>query len=237
MNNSQRRWLFLILLGLFAASGASCPRWPLYPERLPRVLPPTPTPEQVVEVVNRNSSTIQSFSTNRATLSGPSLPTSLRANIAFERPARFRLRAETGITGPELDLGSNDELFWFWVRRNQSPGMYFCRHDRFATSQARQMMPFEPAWLIEALGVASLDPALPHRGPNFLANDRLQMDTVVETPQGPMTKVMIIDGSQGWILEQHLFDARRRLLASSVASGHHRDPLSGAVMPTAVQIN
>ena len=47
-----------------------------------------------------------------------------------------------------------------------------------------------------------------------------------------MTKITIIDGSQGWILEQHLFDARRRLLASSVASGHRRDPLSGLVMPT-----
>ena len=52
-----------------------------------------------------------------------------------------------------------------------------------------------------------------------------------------MTKVTIIDGSQGWILEQHLYDARRRLLAKSVASGHRRDPLTSLVMPTVVEIN
>ena len=165
MTPYQRRWLLLISTGLFAASGASCPQFlRQYTNPLPRVLPPSPSLEQVIEVVNRNNSQIQSFSTNRATLSGPGFPT-LRASVAFQRPGRFRLRAETGLTGAELDLGSNDELFWFWMRRNQPPAVYYCRHDQFAVSQTRQMLPFEPAWLIEALGVAELDPGLPHQGP------------------------------------------------------------------------
>ncbi len=237
MNAYQRRWLLLVCTGLFAASGASCPKMlTQHTDPLPRVLPARPPIEQVIEVVNRNSAQIQSFSTNRASLSGSGLPTTLRASVAFERPRRFRLRAETGIGGTEFDLGSNDELFWFWVRRSQPPAMYYCRHDQFAASQARQMLPFEPAWLIEALGVAELDPALPYQGPYFLPNDRLRIDTIRNTPDGPVTKITIVDGSQGWILEQHLFDARRRLLASSVANGHRRDPLSGLVMPTTVQI-
>ena len=102
------------------------------------MLPPSPTLEQVIEVVNRNNSQIRSFSTNRASISGSGFP-SLRASVAFERPRRFRLRAETGLTGTEFDLGSNDELFWFWVRREQPPAMYYCRHDQFASSQARQV--------------------------------------------------------------------------------------------------
>jgi hypothetical protein len=229
--------LLLICTALFAASGASCPRfWQQYTNPLPRVLPPSPTLEQVLDVVNRNNSQIQSFTANRATLSGQGFP-SLRATIAFQRPCRFRLRAETGLTGAELDTGSNDELFWFWMRRNEPPGVYYCRHDQLATSQARQMVPFEPAWLIEALGVATLDPGLPHQGPTFLPNDRLRIDTICNTPAGPVTKVTIIDGSQGWIIEQHLFDARRRPMASSIASGHRRDPLTNLVMPTAVEIH
>ena len=162
---------------------------------------------------------------------GPGFP-SLGASVAFERPQRFRLRAGTGLTGTEFDLGSNDELFWFWLRRNQPPAVYYCRHDQFAASPARQTMPFEPGWLIEALGVAELDPALPHQGPTPLPNDRLRIDTIRNTPDGPVTKITILDGSQGWVLEQYVFDARRQLLASSVASGHRRDPLSGLVMPT-----
>jgi hypothetical protein len=237
MNTYQRRWLLLIGTGLFALSGASCPQFlQQYTNPLPRVLPPSPTLEQVIEVVNRNNGQIQSFYSDHASLSGPGFP-SLRANVAFQRPMRFRLRAETGLTGAELDVGSNDELFWFWMRRNQPPAVYFCRYQQFAACQAKGMLPFDPAWLIEALGVTQFDPGLPYQGPKFLPNDRLRIDTIRETPSGPVTKITILDGSQGWILEQHLFNARQQLLAKSIASGHRRDPLSGLVMPTVVDIN
>jgi hypothetical protein len=233
----QRRLLLLVFAGLFALSGASCPQFlQQYTNPPPRVLPPSPTLEQVIDVVNRNNSQIQSFSANNASITGSGFP-ALRASVAFQRQKRFRLRAETGLTGAEFDLGSNDELFWFWVRREQPPAMYYCRHDQFAASQARQTTPIHPEWLIEAMGVAEFDPALPHQGPYALPNDRLEIRTVRETPDGPAMKVTVIDGSQGWILEQHLFDARRQLIASSIAGNHRRDPLSGLIMPMVVQVN
>ncbi len=233
---SRYGWL-LLCTGLLALSGASCPQTlQRYINPLPRVLPPSPSLEQVIEVVNRNSSQIRSFSTNHASVSGSGFP-SLGADVAFERPRRFRLRAGTGLTGTEIDLGSNDELFWFWMRRNQPPAIYYCRHDQFATSQARLSTPFDPGWLIEALGIMEFDPALPHQGPHPLPDDRLRIDTIRNTPEGPLTKITIVDGSQGWVLEQHLFDSRQQLLASSVASGHRRDPLSGLIMPTTVGVN
>jgi hypothetical protein len=239
MNTYQIRWLLLLGVGLFSLSGATCSEFlvPWTAPSLPRVLPPTPTVEQVVEVVNRNNSQIQSFSTNQASISGKGFPT-LRASVAFQRPQNFRLRAEMGMTSStELDLGSNPELFWFWVRRNQPPAMYYCRHDQFAASQAQQTIPFEPSWLIEALGVAEFDPALPHQGPIPLPNDRLQIVTIRNTPEGPAAKETIVDGSQGWILEQRIYDARRRLVARSIASQHRVDPASGLVMPKVVQID
>jgi hypothetical protein len=228
--------LLMLAASLLGLGGAGCPQMlQPYSTPLPRVLPPSPTLEQVIEVVNRNSSQIHSFSTNQASLSGSGYP-SLGASVAFERPRRLRLRAGTGLTGTELDLGSNDELFWFWLHRNQPPAVYYCRHEQFAQSPMRQQTPFEPQWLIEALGVAEFDPALPHQGPFPLPNDRLRIDTIRNTPEGPVTKITIVDGSQGWVLEQHLFDAQRRLVARSVASQHRRDPLSGLVMPRVVNI-
>ncbi len=236
MTRYQRRWLLLICTGLLGLSGASCPQMvQQYTNPLPRILPPSPTLEQVIAAVNQNNSQIQSFSTNQASISGRGFP-ALRASVAFQRPQRFRLRAELGVLGStELDLGSNDDLFWFYVKRNQPPALYYCRHDQFAASPARQMTPFEPAWLIEALGVAEFDPALPHQL-TCLPNDKLRIDTIRNTPDGPVTKVTFLDGSQGYILEQRLYDAHRQLLARSVASGHRRDPASNLVMPTAVQI-
>ena len=125
-------------------------------EPQPQVLPPGAGLEQVIAAVNRNNSQIQALFSDSATLSGPGYPT-LRAHIAYQRPRNFRLRADTGLTGPEVDLGSNDQLFWFWIKRNQPPAVYFCRHDQFPTSRARQMIPIDPNWLIEALGTLEFE--------------------------------------------------------------------------------
>ncbi|MBN2474118.1 MAG: hypothetical protein JXB62_05900 [Pirellulales bacterium] len=236
MDGKRRLLLLLVLVGLFGLSGAHCPntlRQYTAPE--PRALPPSPTLEQVIQVVNDNNSQIQTFSTTHATLSVAGFP-SLRADIAFQRPKSFRLRGDTAVTGPELDVGSNEQLFWFWIRRNQPPAVFYCPHDQFAGSAAREMVPIEPELLVEALGTTELDPALPYHGPEILPNDRLKLSSIRETVNGPMTKVMILDGARGWILEQHVYDAEGRNIASSTASGHHRDPLTNLVMPTSVEI-
>jgi len=228
--------LLLSTAGLLALSGANCPNTVRqYATALPRALPPSPSLQQVIEVVNRNSSQIRSFTTTEAKLSGPGFP-ALRASIAFQRSKRLRLRAETALTGPEIDLGSNDELFWFWVRRNQPPGVYFCRHERFDAGSARQVIPIEPQWLIEAMGIAEFDPALPHQGPFPLPNGRLEVRTIRETAAGTTTKVTIVDGVSGLVLQQRIFDAQGRLLAASTAVGHRQDPLSGLILPAVVDI-
>ena len=236
MHGYQSRLLLLVVVGLFALSGASCPNM-LRPQGppIPRALPQSPTLDQLIQVVNGNSSRIQSFYTAHATLSGQGIP-ALSTRIAFWRPRYFRLYA-SDLTGPEVDLGSNPEWFWYWVRRAQPPAIYFCRHDQFANSPARHTIPVQPDWLIEALGVSEIDPGLPHQGPFPLQGDRLELRTIRETPDGPVTKVTIFDGAQGWILEQHILNAQGALLASAVASQHRRDPLSGLVMPGVVVVN
>lgn len=212
------------------------PRWQLAPWAAPAVLPPSPTLDQVVAAVNANSQRIQSFSTNQATLSGPGFP-SLRASVAFERPLGFRLRGDTAFTGAEVDLGSNNELFWMWVKRNQPPALYYCRHDQFPTSPARRMIPIEPTWLIEALGVADFDPALPHQGPYPTSDGRLQVRTIRETPDGPTTKITVVDPQRALVVGQYVYDTRGQLIASAVGSQHRQDPLSGLVMPRIVDVS
>jgi len=236
MEGYRNVFVLLALTGLVVPGGASCRHLvPYNPDPLPPALPPTPTLQQIITVVNNNSSRIQSFSTDRAVLSGEGFPT-LRANVVFQRPRRFRLRAELGLTGPEIDLGSNDQLFWIWVRRNEPRALYYCRHEQFAASPVRQALPIDPNWLIEALGIAEFDPALPHQGPFPLSAGRLEIRTVRETADGPTTKVTIVDGVKGVVLEQHLFDPQGQLTASAVTSQHRRDPLSGLVMPRIVDV-
>ncbi|MBA4018983.1 MAG: hypothetical protein C0483_17580 [Pirellula sp.] len=224
---------------LVVCCGAQCLHRPQYNQTAvygPRVLTDNPSLGDVIQVVNANSALIRSLYTTDATMSVPGAP-SLRANLALERQKKLRLRAETAITGAEVDMGSNDELFWFWVRRNPPPTLYYCRHEKFATSAARQIVPVDPEWLLDALGLATFDPYQQHSNPTRTTNGNLEIRTTFTGPQGPMTKATIVDASRGFILEQHLFDARGTLVASAIAGRHWRDPGTGAIVPQQVKIN
>jgi hypothetical protein len=226
------------LAGLLCLSGASCQslRRPIDDfAHLPPALPPTPTLDQVIQAVNGNCSQIRTVWAPQASISGPGFPT-LQATVAYERPLRLRVRAGTGILGEELDLGSNDELFWFWARRSQPPALYFCRHAQFASSPARQTLPVDPYWLMEAFGVAEIDPTLSHQGPFARQDGRLEIRTFRPGPDGNSTKITVLDRTHALVLEQHVFDSRNQLLASAIASQHRRDPLSGLSMPTVIDI-
>jgi len=228
--------LLSLLLVVFVGSGSSCPNMmrQSYPEP-PKVLPPQANLQQVIQAVNYNESQIRSFSTSNARLSGNGFP-SLSANIAFERPRKFRLRADYGLMGPQVDLGSNDELFWFWVRQGQPPSLYFCRHDQFATSNFRRLMPVEPEWLIEAMGVTSFDPNVQHQGPVPVSGGRLEIRSPRSTAAGSFTKITILNEQTAAILEQHLYDARGQRIASAITSKHRYDPALHVTMPQHVEI-
>lgn len=228
-------WTFT-LAALAACCGPGCRFLAPRPENpLPRALPPGPTLEQVIDVVNRNSRQIQSFVAPRATLSGEGFPT-LRADVAFERPRRLRLRAGMTLSGQELDVGSNDQLFWVWVKRNEPPALLYAYHEQFQNSPVRQTLPFEPEWLIDALGLAEFDSRLPHQGPYARAPGQIEVRTVRETPQGMQTKVTVVDAVRGCILQQSVYDSQGRLLATADSVQHRRDPLTGLIMPGVVSI-
>lgn len=226
--------LIVVLAAILTGGGCRYLRPPTETYTGPE-LPPSPTLDQVAQFVNNNARQIHSFTADQASLSGPGFPT-LRARVVFQRPRRLRILGETSLTGLELDVGSNDEVFWFWVRRNEPPAMYYCRHEDFQTSAARQVVPIDPDYLIDALGLAEIDPAAVTSGPVALSGGRLEIRSAVPSPEGTMTQVTILDAKYGLILGQHLYDPRGQLVASAQNLGHRRDPLTGLVMPRAVQI-
>jgi hypothetical protein len=224
-----------VLVILFAAGGSACP-WMRSPELLPATLPATATLEQLTAAVNDNTSRVTSISANQATISLPGAPV-IPVSLALQPPLRLRLIARTALTGPEMDLGSNDELFWLWVHRYPPPALYYCRHDQFAISAARQIMPVEPQWIAEAIGLARFDPAdLPH-GPTPVGAGRVQIQSVRHSSIGDLTKVTVLDPARGIVLEQDLYDPTGHLVAASRTSDHRRDPVTGAILPRHIEID
>jgi hypothetical protein len=227
--------LFVMLWGLL---GASCPNM-VRQYRLPPVARPLPqaaTFEQIAAVVNDNSARVAKLSSSSATLSSPQFPT-LRASVAVERPLNFRLIAEkTALTGAELDLGSNEELFWCWVQRSDPRALYFCRHEQFSGSAARQMFPVEPQWLVEAMGLVTFLSTDEHREPQRVGRGRLRIESTLSRREGLRRRVVEVDEANSWVVATHLYDETGRLLASALLSGHQRDEASGAVLPRQIEI-
>jgi hypothetical protein len=204
----------------------------------PDVLVPAATLDQIIAAVNGNAQRVQTYQTNNASISIPGalgIPT-LRGNIAAMRPRRLRLQASTAITGPEVDLGSNDELFWFWVRRNEPPQVYFARHAQAPGTAAAQLMPLDPQWLLDALGMAEFKPTDRHEGPLPIDKNRVEIKSYIQSTSGPLVKRTVVDANKAWVLEQHLYDGAGRLLASAVAKSHRYYPETGASLPQTIEV-
>ena len=229
-------WLF-VLAALLTASGADCP-WrflrPQFEPPPPPVFQTRPTLEQLIEYVNSGTSQIRQLQSTGAWLSTDGMMVSLRADIALERPKRFRLQA--GMAGPEIDIGSNEELFWFWAKRGDPAAIYFCRHDQFQYAAARQILPVQPDWIAEALGLVYFDPTLDHRGPFPRGADQLEIHTIIPAPEGNLTKITVLDAQHAWVMQQQIYDSRRQLLASAIASRHRYDPIARVSLPRQVDI-
>jgi len=248
----MKRWprsfaRLLIIATLLSSSGATCQRSmltnPFAPPgpAAPQVLMEGSSREQIIAAVNHNSARIQSLTVTNATITIPDmlgLPL-LNGNIAAERPGRFRLTAGTAVTGQEIDLGSNDELFWMWIRRNQPPAVYFCRHAQFANSNIRQMMPVEPAWLLAALGIVDIDPASVFDGPvpSQLGDGTVELRSWLPSASGPLQRVTVIDSRRAWVVGQFIYDqSGASLLASAVAESHRYYPVEQVSLPDLVAI-
>ncbi len=230
---------------LLSASGATCQRQMLVNPfavpgpAAPQVLMEGASRDQIIAAVNQNSSRIQSLTVTGATITVPDmlgLPL-LSGNIAAERPGRFRLTAGTAVTGQEMDLGSNDELFWLWVRRNQPPGVYFCQHAQFANSNIRQMMPVKPSWLLAALGMVDLDPASVFDGPTPGPDGTLELRSWLPSANGTLQRLTTVDPRRAWVVGQYIYDqSGKTLLASAVAESHQYYPLEQVSLPQVVAI-
>jgi len=237
---APRLVVFAILVATVASSGASCPQvlrgYQVGTMPLPRTIPPQPTLDQVITAVHDNTQRVRSCMATQAVLAVPGVPR-LSARVACEPPRRFRLQAQTAITGPELDIGSNDDLFWLWLRQHKPPVVAFCRHDQYAQSAARRLLPIRADWMSEMLGLVTFRPEDRHQGPFPLADGRIEVRSTITVPDGELLKSTILDGTTGLVAEQHLFTAAGERLASVRTSRHRVDPPSGAALPHLVEVS
>lgn len=216
-----------ILLVCFVSGGATCARRnaPLPFPPPPVVLTATPTLEELVPIVNRTDS-IRQLSSNSATvtvLSMPRLPRLTNANVHLQRERSFRLRANLPIMfGAGVDMGSNDERFWFEVPEGVtlSKTLYYAGHEQYKQQLHRAVLPVDPVWIMDALGLARIDPSTVVAGPVRREDGKLEVRSTIALPDGIYQRVCYIEPEVGYITHQLLYAPSGTLIAQSVATNH-----------------
>jgi len=238
----QRSFFVLLALSTFLLStGCSLTR-PSAANNAPIVFQTPPNLDQVISAINENSDRVRQLSSDSVRLSIPGQLVALRSTIDFDRmagpnsPGRFRLSGDA-MGARQLDLGSNDNEYWMWVKPNKPPTVFWGRHSEFYQSAAQQFLPMPPSWLIDALGVVHLDPAQSHQGPFKGASPGLlQIRTAMPTPRGNLLRILEIDEQRALIVQQQIFGPQDELLASADSSNFKLDPASGATLPHSIKV-
>lgn len=230
----------LTALVLFVCGGATCSRQApptLFPPP-PLVFQAKPSLEELAMVMNRTGSITQ-LSTNSASvevLSMPDLPR-LGATLNLERDKNFRLRASLPIIFAGIDMGSNSESFWIEVPEGVSKTLYYAQHDQYQKQLSRAILPVDPSWMMDALGLVQLDPTSVIAGPIIRTDGRLEVRSTLSMVDGNYQRVCIVDPSAGFVTDQFLYSPAGNLIAKSHASNHAYYESYQCSLPHQVQID
>ena len=233
-------WI-LITLVCFVSGGATCmPRGASSPfPPPPPVLNETPSLEDVTTAVNRTSaiSQLSTISASVDVLSMPNLP-KLSGTLHLQREKEFRLQANLPIVlGSGLDMGSNNQMFWFEVPEGMTKTLYYASHDKYRQQLHRAILPVDPTWLMDALGLIQLDPSAVVAGPVVRPDGKLEIRSRISMPDGLYERVCFIANPGGYVTDQLLYAPSGALIASSQAENHQFYEQYQCVLPHLVTIN
>lgn len=231
-------------LALVAPLFAGCSLTPINRDRTP---PPAnlnqkaPDAASLVSYLNQNASRVQSV---RAKVDIDAKqgkqPVGLGGNLACQKPRDFRLKANV-LGKPAVDIGSNNDEFWYWISQAPDPYVFHCSYTDMATAKVRLPFPFHPDMVVAALGIAEYDPNAKYELKTYEKTVELIQDTT--TPSGENVKrvtvfrKLIAARGEPQVLGHALIDARGKPICRATVHKITVDRATGAVIPTSVTID
>jgi hypothetical protein len=165
-------------------------------EPLPKV-----QPDQLVTYINERAARLQSLDYGdirvAARSGGVPLP-GLHGNLAASAPKNFRMTGQGGAMGAKVDLGSNPDQFWMFLDAPAMKPMFvFASHSDFEAGKAKipGNIPFEPDWVMQALGMVTLHPNNQYTASVDQKNRTYTLSWPAVTPGGAsVVKEIVFDG-------------------------------------------
>jgi hypothetical protein len=197
----------------------------------------TPTCDQLVRYLNENAQRVQGLECRDLDIDAKQggQMVGLSGTMVCEKPRNFRMQARL-LGQPAVDIGSNDQEFWYWISKVEPvPYVFHCSYQDLGRGNVRMPFPFQPDWVIAALGIATYDPNKKYEVRETQTTVELIEQAV--SPQGqPVRKVTVFSRGQATanrpqVTAHILQDASGKEIATAHISEVQRDPTSGAVLP------
>ncbi len=217
--------------------------------RPPADLPRPPEPAQLVKYLNDTAARIDGIQSVADMDCKEGLQSvSLAGYLNASRPRNFRLTGKV-LGRPAVDVGSNDNEFWFWINekndRGQSP-VYHCSYADLARGPVRLPFPFQPDMIMAALGLQQYEPPSPTKSYTVRASPQyIELVETTTSPQGqPMERVTVINRlevdpkkGQPQVVAHKLVDRQGKIVCQAVIRSVAYNPQAGTVVPQQVVLS
>lgn len=207
------------------------------------VVSETPTAAQMVEYLNDNARRMQAIQCNSVAIDckqGSQNAPGLDGMVVLQKPNNFRLKAKV-LGQNAVDLGSNQEEFWYWISKADPPYVFHCSHAAMAAGQVRMPFPFQPEMILAAMGIAEYDP---NKRYEVRSNGQVaELRETVVSPQGKsVTRVTVFLKAQAQpgkpqVLAHSLLDENGKEICTVQVQEVQVLKQSGAILPQKVRFH
>jgi hypothetical protein len=207
-------------------------------------LPGVPSVASLVMYLNDNSSRVQALRCVDIDIKadqGGFFTPHLRAKMMAQQPRNFLMSA-SALGSDVVDIGSNDQEFWFWSSKINPPYQFYASYKDFKEGRVRNLpFPFQPEWVMETMGMANFGP--PERWTIESDNQKIRLTEKITSPQGqPMRKVIVmqrrVQTAPNPQVVEHLLldDATGKEVAAARIMQVEIDPAKGGIVPTRLEL-
>ncbi|MEM9586853.1 MAG: hypothetical protein AAGA03_06195 [Planctomycetota bacterium] len=196
-----------------------------------------PSLDALCEVVNRTDA-IRELSTNSARVDVTSMTGSptLSGAMNLRRDREFRMKASLPVGFMGVDIGSNANRFWLEVPEVSSRTLYYANHQEYARQLDRAVLPVDPTWLIDAIGLVHIDPTNVVQGPVTRPDGLYEVRALMRRPDGVYQRVYMVSPG-GYVVHQQVYSPNAQLIARSTASQHRLYEEGSIALPHQVQFS
>ena len=202
----------------------------------------SPTVTDLVAYLNDNARRLRTLRVDDLAVDAmlDNQPVGLRGIIFAEKPRNFRMKVRV-LGKDEVDIGSNQQEFWFWAAKNPDKYQYFCSYNDLSEGRVKMMLPLpiQPEWVMETLGIGAYGPAEKYQlEPTSPTDPFLRLAEKTKSPQGyPVRKVIVMNRKEvkapqpqvtAYLL---LDDATGQEICSARITATVLDRATGAILP------